>query len=84
MAGNGQLSYDANDGIWAGSQAHWTGRRWVNVQPVGPGNPSAIYLGLAAGIPGSGSSWAVGSSGYFIVTTPNGPGVIAINGPLPG
>jgi hypothetical protein len=78
-----QLTYDGSGGAWAGPFAHWTGRRWINVDQLGPGQPSAIQLGVAAAIPGSGSSWAVGGSGAFLVTTPSGPGVIAVNGPLP-
>ncbi len=83
MSGDGLLSYDGNDGIWAGL-AHWTGRQWVNVYRVGPGPAYQTFLGPAAGIPGSGSSWAVGGTGGFIGTVPSGPGVIAVNGPLPG
>jgi hypothetical protein len=24
------LSYDADNGVWSGATAHWTGRRWIN------------------------------------------------------
>lgn len=78
-----QLTYDGHDGVWLGPFAHWTGQRWVNVDQLGPGQPGAIYLGATAAIPGSGSSWAVGGCGAFLLARPSGPGVIAVNGPLP-
>lgn len=78
-----QLTYDGSDGVWLGPFAHWTGQRWINVDQLGPGQPGAIYLGATAAIPGAGSSWAVGGSGAFLLARPSGPGVIAVNGPLP-
>ncbi len=71
-----QLSFDGSRGIWAGPAAHWTGRAWVSVAGF-DGNPTA-YLYQEAGIPGTPSSWAIGSAHPGA-----GPGVIAVNGPLP-
>ena len=79
-----QLTPDGRVGVWAGPSAHWTGRQWVNVSAVGPAQPGTVYLEEAAGIPGSASSWSIGSSGAFIVIVPSGSGVIAVNGPMPG
>jgi hypothetical protein len=78
-----QLTYDGHHGVWVGPFAHWTGQRWVNVDQLGTGQPGGIYLGAMAAIPDSGSSWAVGGSGAFLLTRPSGPGVIAVNGPPP-
>jgi hypothetical protein len=78
-----QLTYDGHDGVWLGPFAHWTGRRWLNVDQLEPGQAGTIYLGATAAMPGSGSSWAVGGSGAFLLARPSGPGVIAVNGPLP-
>jgi hypothetical protein len=79
-----QLAADGGTGVWAGPYAHWTGRQWVSVSTVRPGQQGTVFLGLAAGIPGAPGSWAVGSIGPFIVTVADGSGVIAVNGPLPG
>ena len=79
-----QLTPDGRVGVWAGPSAHWTGRQWVSVSAVGPAQPGTVYLEDTAGIPGSASSWSIGSSGAFIVIVPSGSGVIAVNGPLPG
>lgn len=78
-----QLTYDGHHGVWLGPHAHWTGQRWVNVDQLDTGQPGAIYLVATAAIPDSGSSWAVGGSGAFLLARPSGPGVIAVNGPLP-
>jgi hypothetical protein len=84
LTAGSQLTSDGRLGVWVGPSAHWTGRQWVNVSAVGPAQAGTVYLEYAAGIPGSGSSWSIGSSGAFIVTVPSGTGVIAVNGPMPG
>ncbi len=77
------LSYDGGTGVWPGALAHWTGLRWVSALGVSLGQQGFVNLGETVGIPGSGSAWVIGSSGGFSSTLPSGPGVIAVNGPLP-
>lgn len=84
MSAVDQLSFDDHDGVRLGPFAHWTGQSWVKVSSVDPGRKGTVFLGQAAGIPGAPGAWAIGGSGAFIVTVPSGPGVIAVNGPVPG